>query len=448
MSDDPVVPPALEDAIREEVASYLIDPRHPTRIAYDRVRRDFPDGGEEARGAFHRYLREEKEKREAEEAMKLGPKAPNVGKDGVPFCSQTQCPKYGKFTGRCADMDGADAIDVCVPAIKDMVLELDARRDAADPAFDEIIALCGLAKTWEYPGQVVRDVQDALKKRDDLIAAIRDDQRNLAARIRESLDTEHEQLGPAEGVEATIGRLREDYAKMIQTSQLLRACVVYARDRRGGMFDYDEWALMVEKALEGIPLAHAIENAQATEAKAWDAVKNMRRDRDAARTELMNVIVIKDKQVDEIHQLKAQVAELEENGVRMREYRFAIEGIRTDGKGNPIPPPDHQRKIFDENGIDVDDEIERMGNLRSPEQQAQIDAALADEPPPCSCSEKYIELQPGVHSKYCARAGQPLDDGMTRYTCTSCTITYRYKVDKCMRCGCEDLTVKTAGAAE
>ena len=34
--------------------------------------------------------------------------------------------------------------------------------------------------------------------------------------------------------------------------------------------------------------------------------------------------------LDEIEQLRA-------NAVRMREYRFALEGIETDGNGNPLP---------------------------------------------------------------------------------------------------------------
>lgn len=31
-----------------------------------------------------------------------------------------------------------------------------------------------------------------------------------------------------------------------------------------------------------------------------------------------------------------RIDELEANAVRMREYRFALEGIKTDGKGNPL----------------------------------------------------------------------------------------------------------------
>lgn len=381
----PVIPPALEDAIHDELAAQATDPRHPTIIAYDRVRKDFPNGGDEARAAFHRYLREEKLKRDAEENKLLGPKAPNIGKDGLPFCSQTQCPKYGKFTGRCADMNNEDALDICVPAVRDMVIELDARKDAADPAFDEIVKLCGLAKTWEYPAQVIRDVEDALKKRDEQIAA-------------------------------------------------LRACVVYARDRRGGMFDYDEWAHMVDKALEGVVPKHALEDAQGREAVAWASVKRMREERDAARAELRDVITIKDAEIARNEELQKQVAALEENGVRMREYRFAIEGIRTDGKGNPITDYDGQIAPSIAKPSDGTNVARPIDDLTG------IENSVTDDDPPevtCGCSPKYIELKPGVHANYCVQAGKPLSDGHQRWSCASCSLVYRHKIDKCLRCGGE-----------
>lgn len=39
---------------------------------------------------------------------------------------------------------------------------------------------------------------------------------------------------------------------------------------------------------------------------------------------------------DVVLALLDRIAELEANAVRMREYRFALEGIATDGNGNPI----------------------------------------------------------------------------------------------------------------
>lgn len=39
-----------------------------------------------------------------------------------------------------------------------------------------------------------------------------------------------------------------------------------------------------------------------------------------------------------------RIDELEANAVRMREYRFALEGIATDGKGNPVGQPAERGK--------------------------------------------------------------------------------------------------------
>jgi len=64
-----------------------------------------------------------------------------------------------------------------VDAVANVVLKLDAHEDASTPAFDEIVKLCGLAKTWEYPGQVIRDVGDALARRDARIAQLEAQQR-------------------------------------------------------------------------------------------------------------------------------------------------------------------------------------------------------------------------------------------------------------------------------
>lgn len=44
----------------------------------------------------------------------------------------------------------------------DLQLQVDAHNDASTPAFDEIAKLCGCPE-WEYPGQVVRDVQNVVK---------------------------------------------------------------------------------------------------------------------------------------------------------------------------------------------------------------------------------------------------------------------------------------------
>ena len=127
-----------------------------------------------------------------------------------------------------------------------------------------------------------------------------------------------------------------------------------------------------------------------------------------------------------------------------------------------------------------DMEVPRMTSLRSPESQAKLDSALAEWPyvesgwpfplswygqenvaspgpvfaeertydtihlkptRPCGSSPKYLELAPGVHAKYCALAGLPLDDGRKRWHCEVCKVTFRTAVgevtpiDRCIQCG-------------
>jgi len=62
------------------------------------------------------------------------------------------------------------SVDGIVDAVASMALKLDAHEDASTPAFDEIAKLCGCPE-WEYPGQVVRDVERVVKERDELVNA-------------------------------------------------------------------------------------------------------------------------------------------------------------------------------------------------------------------------------------------------------------------------------------
>lgn len=50
-------------------------------------------------------------------------------------------------------------------------LAADCCKDACGPAFDEIATLCG-CPTWEYPGQVIRDVQGVVAARDKALAEV------------------------------------------------------------------------------------------------------------------------------------------------------------------------------------------------------------------------------------------------------------------------------------
>lgn len=109
--------------------------------------------------------------RKAAWSRPIGPGLPKLDDLGVPMCSHEGCPQWHRYTGMCQVL-GADAPTVCIPEVRNLAMEIGARRDADDQAYDDIVKLCGLAKTWEYPGQVVRDVADALKKRDDEIASL------------------------------------------------------------------------------------------------------------------------------------------------------------------------------------------------------------------------------------------------------------------------------------
>lgn len=64
-------------------------------------------------------------------------------------------------------------VEGIVSAVADVVLKLDCHEDASTPAFDEIAALCGCPE-WEYPGQVIRDVQHVVRERDGLKVELRD----------------------------------------------------------------------------------------------------------------------------------------------------------------------------------------------------------------------------------------------------------------------------------
>ena len=56
-------------------------------------------------------------------------------------------------------------VEAIVDAVADMALKLDAHEDASTPAFDEIAKLCGCPQ-WDYPGQIVRDVERLVQERD------------------------------------------------------------------------------------------------------------------------------------------------------------------------------------------------------------------------------------------------------------------------------------------
>jgi hypothetical protein len=166
-------------------------------------------------------------------------------------------------------------VDGIVDAVANMALKLDAHDDASTPAFDEIARLCGCPH-WDYPGQVVNDVERVVKARDGLRTEVRD-----LVTIKEG------QKIWLDGARAEISRLREQ----LHIAESTRDAAQAASNRD------------LELRREAAAVA-------ATQKAINDA---------------------------EVSTLRAQVAELEANAVRMREYRFSMENIPTDGKGNPLP---------------------------------------------------------------------------------------------------------------
>jgi len=59
----------------------------------------------------------------------------------------------------------SDAVRKLANRLDDTLAEVDSFKDASTPAFDLISGLCG-ARTWDHPGQVVRDVEAVVKQRD------------------------------------------------------------------------------------------------------------------------------------------------------------------------------------------------------------------------------------------------------------------------------------------
>jgi hypothetical protein len=334
---------------------------------------------------FPDHMRTKQTKRDGA-VDRSGPRAPKIDERGIPMCGLTSCPKYARFIDRCTE-DNADAPRVCLPAVQDAMLELDA-----------------------YPGQVVRDVADALKQRDKEIAD-----------------------------------LKKDRAEWQELCSAMRTCIVYARDRRGGMFDFDEWSKMVEHALHaGQPPPCALENAQVKEAQAWAAVDGMRKERDAkiaeVRSERDKDLIVMSRQGKVIEELrdKLRIAEAVRDDARAASQRYLDEKrelerslshyvysethpARTQCKWMlPDGDPDEGNwhcKLEEEHAERHVTEFGRGENERwylLCEGDAHTfvgdccrDCGLPVTLPDCTCSYVYSELKPGVHAKYCPLAGKP-----------------------------------------
>lgn len=416
-------------------------------------------------------------------------------------------------------------VEGIVSAVADVVLRLDCHEDASTPAFDEIAALCGCPE-WEYPGQVIRDVEHVVRERDGLKTELRDvmvardhlaAKLQLAERIRDDARAEsnakiesvrfwRDQTG---ALSAEVLRLSADndrleqqrngvgHAGLRQIEQLqreLQEAKELAESRVQGIIELqqrrDDLLKLVAKLSNEVPFPDEWKNWESQRAKLVAEVGTLRSTADehvrmtqhlqlqldrvveqkdcayserdkcvaglaalAARLgwsawlgkhvgdpwdhDWRNIVFINlptgqvswhihDSELplfdflDEIPErtwdghtteqkyerliglttraapyevqpgkpgcpdcgsnfdrlvapYKTRIDELEANAARMREYRFSLEGIPTDGNGNPVDPE------------------------------------LVADTQACGCSEKYKELAPGIHAKYCPLKGLPLE---------------------------------------
>ena len=120
-----------------------------------------------------------------------------------------------------------------------------------------------------------------------------------------------------------------------EQNQKLRACIVYARDRRGGLFDYDEWIEQVEHALDNKIPPHAIEHAHSMKAQAWGVLMSLRKEcyelrknRDELLARLNDVTAERTsrqgKVIDELRE-KLRIAEAVRDDARAASQRYLDE---------------------------------------------------------------------------------------------------------------------------
>jgi hypothetical protein len=73
---------------------------------------------------------------------------------------------------------------------------------------------------------------------------------------------------------------------LLEALAACRVAIVYARDRRGGAFDFDTWIRLVESALDKGQLPpHAFEEAQGEALRLREALTNVQKERDALKAE-------------------------------------------------------------------------------------------------------------------------------------------------------------------
>lgn len=124
--------------------------------------------------------------------------------------------------------------DLAKLKIEDLCNQLESRNDAATKAFDEIAKLCGCEK-WEYPGQIVRDVQKLARIRDEF-SKLWDTSRTHLRFVRSQRDLLWEERDSAR---AECDRLREDckelkyYETVKRMRPVVEAALAYDENRGG-----------------------------------------------------------------------------------------------------------------------------------------------------------------------------------------------------------------------
>ncbi len=291
-------------------------------------------------------------------------------------------------------------VDGIVDAVANMALKLDAHEDASTPAFDEIARLCGCPH-WDYPGQVVNDVERVVKARDGLRTEMRD-----LVTIKEG------QKIWLDGARAEIARLREQLHIAESTRDAAQAASNRDLELRREAAD----VAVTQKAINDREVATLRARVAELEANnpTWRGPQHTRdcgtKYRGCAPScpfDLAQKVpqqcpwVLADEDPDEGYwHCKLYAGHEEEHvtefgrGHGERWYRDHLQQADDRPPGGPT---------LGGEDLSPNPEVRR----------AQIRAVVMGEPQPditCACSPMYRKtLAPGVHAAYCPLRGQPLE---------------------------------------
>jgi hypothetical protein len=298
-------------------------------------------------------------------------------------------------------------VDGIVGAVANIALALDAHEDASTPAFDEIAKLCGCPE-WEYPGQVVRDVERVVKERDETLGTIRTiNEMNSTANsaLVDEIGRIAEKLRVAEAV-------RDDARAASQRDLELRRSAIETMTEQADRFDElrkrrDELLATIVRLSNTVPFPEEFATWESQRAKLIAEIGSLRSQVKFLSDDQMRLI-----EEREGHRLQREAAQTERDELRAQ---LAVD--------SGSPQPQHSTECGTayrgcsphcgfalaqmEEGEDpclahtfVGDVCRDCG-LVAPR---HVDG-VRDES--CACSPKYRELAPGVHAAYCPLAGGP-----------------------------------------